>query len=299
MTPTSAPAAFPAVAAKAVVEATMNSHRAGTRDQPHIRFRHRPEEGKRRQPAALLKVHRPAVRNRKDSTNHKKNDQRNGEKGGSTDVMILHDVGEIEQALIDAGKEVRQSPPATGTSDSGSAQPRRPQQMPRRPISHSHNDEGLSADLSRDHCCPGAEDAAPKNDEWRRHPSQGDTAMLEALVINDEVARYRRALLIQEQLAVVTALAPQGRGKRWGSTNDAATTCSAQSSGEMVLSDDTADEGRVIGNEDASVVEARALAALQQRDRARLYDSVPLCGGCYREYSDNWRWWLARGEEVR
>lgn len=127
----------------------------------------------------MLKVHRPAVRNRKDSTNHKKNDQRNGEKGGSTDVMILHDVGEIEQALIDAGKEVRQSPPATGTSDSGSAQPRRPQQMPRRPISHSHNDEGLSADLSRDHCCPGAEDAAPKNDEWRQHPSQGDTAMLE------------------------------------------------------------------------------------------------------------------------
>lgn len=42
MTPTSAPAAFPVVAAKAVVEATMNSQRVGTRDQPHIRFRHRP-----------------------------------------------------------------------------------------------------------------------------------------------------------------------------------------------------------------------------------------------------------------
>lgn len=30
-----------------------------------------------------------------------------------------------------------------------------------------------------------------------------------------------------------------------------------------------------------------------------LYDNVPLCAACYREYSDNWRWWLARGAEVQ
>lgn len=31
--------------------------------------------------------------------------------------------------------------------------------------------------------------------------------------------------------------------------------------------------------------------------QVRLYDNVPLCAACYREYSANWRWWLARGTE--
>ncbi|CBJ30728.1 hypothetical protein Esi_0213_0033 [Ectocarpus siliculosus] len=299
MTPTSAPAALPVAAAKALAEARMDSQKAGTRDQTHLRLRHRSGKGENRHPAALLKVHRPAVKHSKDSTNHSKKGKRNGEKGGSTDVAILHDVGQIEQALINAGKAVRQSPPAMGTPDSVTAQLQQPQQMPRRPTSRAYinDNEGLAADLSRDHCGPGAQDIAPKNDQSRQYPSQGDNVTLEALIINDEVARFRTALLFQEQVAAATALTPQRQHQRRGSIHDAATNCSAQTSGERVAVDDTTDACRAIGKDGASLVEARALAVLRQRDRVRLYDSVPLCGACYREYSDNWRWWLARGEQ--
>lgn len=78
--------------------------------------------------------------------------------------MILHNVGEIEQALINAGKEAVQS------------QLRQPQQMPRPRI---YDKEGLVADLSRGRCGPGAEDIAPKKDQSRQHPSQGDNVTVE------------------------------------------------------------------------------------------------------------------------
>ncbi|CAM9609502.1 unnamed protein product, partial [Ectocarpus sp. 12 AP-2014] len=153
MAPTSVPAALPVPAAKAVADANMDSCEAGTRDQTHLRLRHRSVKGDNQHPAALLKVHRPAVKHRKDSTNHSKKGRRNGEQGGSTDVEILHDVGQIEQALINAGKAMRQSPPAMGTPDSVTAQLRQPQQMPRRPIPQAciYDNEGLAADISRDH----------------------------------------------------------------------------------------------------------------------------------------------------
>ncbi|CAB1097628.1 unnamed protein product [Ectocarpus sp. CCAP 1310/34] len=125
------------------------------------------------------------------------------------------------------------------------------------------------------------------------HPTTGS----KALVINDEVARFRTALLFQEQVAAATAITPQRQHRRRGSIHDATTDCSAQASGERVAVDGITDTARVIGKDGASLVEARALAVLQQRDRARLYDSVPLCGACYRAYSDNWRWWLARGDQ--
>ncbi|CAM9453408.1 unnamed protein product [Ectocarpus sp. 4 AP-2014] len=299
MTPTSAPAALPVPAAKAVAEARMDSQKAGTRNQTHLRLRHRSVKGENQHPAALLKVHRPAVKHSKDSIDYSKKGKRNGEQGGSTDVAILHDVGQIEQALINAGKAVRQSPPAMGTPDSVTAQLRQPQQMPRRPTSQAYiyDNEGLAADLSRDHCGPDAEGLAPKNDQSRQHPNQGDNITLEALVINDEVARFRTALLFEEQVVAATAITPLRQHQRRGSIHDATTNCSAQTSGERVAVDGIADAARDIGKDGASLVEARALAVLQQRDRARLYDSVPLCGACYREYSDNWRWWLARGEQ--
>lgn len=88
----------------------------------------------------------------------------------------------------------------------------------------------------------------------------------QALVINDEVTRFRTALLIQEQVAATTALAPQGRHRRRGSIHDA-TKCSAQTSGERVAFDHVTDAGRAIGKDSASMVEARALAVLQRRDR--------------------------------
>ncbi|CAB1097627.1 unnamed protein product [Ectocarpus sp. CCAP 1310/34] len=159
----------------------MDSQKAGTRDQTHLRLRHRSVKGENQQPAALLKVHRPAVKHSKDSTNHSKKGKRNGEQGGSTDVAILHDVGQIEQALINAGQAVRQSPLAMGIPDSVKTQLRQPQQMPRRPTSQAYiyDNEGLAADLSRDHCGPDAEDIAPKNDQSRQHPSQGDNVTLE------------------------------------------------------------------------------------------------------------------------
>ncbi|CAN0504760.1 unnamed protein product, partial [Ectocarpus sp. 12 AP-2014] len=115
MAPTSVPASLPVPAAKAVAGASMDSWKAGRRDQTHLRLRHRSVKGENQHPAALLKVHRPAVKHRKDSNNHGKKGRRNGEQGGSTDVAILHDVGQIEQALINAGKAVGQSPSAMGT----------------------------------------------------------------------------------------------------------------------------------------------------------------------------------------